>query len=230
MHLDALVNQTLQMIGAELVRFLGSVVGLPIVVSDVRDMFIHGSITDYYWDKCSDIDLCIVLDLAKVRACLGKLNSGPVMRALIRDWKRMFKLSVFGRGVDITFRDVSDSFDDAGCYLKPGAAYSLYRDSWIRPPVRIPYNKLRLMRRMAYKRYRVIMRQCRYILRHKKSAEFVGAYLSGLEQCRVNSIGLSYEQPITSMTMAFKMVRNRGMFRRLRNYAKQARSNTYQLD
>ncbi len=229
-HLCPLVNQTLQMISAEYINFLGNVIGLPLAKSDIHDIFVHGSITNYYWDKHSDIDLCIVADLSKFHKRLDNLNTKIIMRALTNDWKHTFFISIFGRGVDITLVDYHDTYDPNGKYLKVGSAYSLFKDSWIRTPVRIPATQLQSMQHTAYTRYRVIMRQCRYILHHKKSAEFVDAYLSGLQQHRIHSMRTAYEQPITSTTMAFKMVRNRGMLRRLRQHAKQMRSKTYRLD
>ena len=230
MRMNPLVVQALQMLGGECVRYLGDVVGMDICVADVRDMYVHGSITNYYWDKYSDIDLCVVADLSRMRAALGNLSESALMKPLMRGWRGAFFISIFGRSVDVKlvdYRDV-DNLQHKDCMYGP--YYSLFRDSWVRTPVRIPDDELRLMRRVAYKKYRAIMRQSRYLLYHKKSAEFVGAYMAGLQQIRRRSMSRDLNQPITSITMAFKMIRNRGMFRRLRNYAKQARSNTYQLD
>ena len=221
-HLNPLVNQTLQMAVWEFVRYLSVVAKLPIDKSDVVDVFIHGSITNYYWDKCSDVDVCIVADLSRLRATmLG--DEGTILRALKWAWMRMFNISVYGRGVDFSIIDTSDK-------PKVGAKYSLLRDAWVVTPVRIPDNQLRQIRMAAYKRYRVIMRQCRYILRHNKSHDFIESYFGGLQQNRTNSMYNAIEQPITPMTMAFKMARNTRIFRKLRRRAKESRSGCFKLD
>lgn len=221
-HLNPLVNQTLQMTVWEFMRYLSAVAKLPIDKSDVVDVFIHGSITNYYWDKCSDVDVCIVADLSRLRALLPG-DDRMILRALKWAWKRTFNISVYGRGVDITIIDKKDK-------SKVGAKYSLLRDCWITTPVRISDSQLRQIRVTAYKRYRVIMRQCRYILRYHKPHDFIDSYLGGLQQNRTNSMYNAIEQPITPMTMAFKMARNTRIFQKLRRRAKESRSSCFKLD
>lgn len=221
-RLNPLVNQTLQMIGWEFVRYLSVAAKLPIDKSDVVDVFVHGSITNYYWDGCSDVDVCIVADLSRLRAVLPG-DEGVILRALKWAWKRTFNISIFGRGVDITIIDKNDK-------PKVGSKYSLLRDMWIVTPVRIPDNQLRQIRVAAYRRYRVIMRQCRYILRHNKPHDFIDSYLASLQQIRTNSMYSVINQPITPMTMAFKMARNTRIFRKLRRRAKESRSGCFKLE
>ena len=221
-HLNPLVNQTLQMTVWEFVRYLSVVAKLPIDKSDVVDVFIHGSITNYYWDKFSDVDVCIVMDLSRLRAALLG-DEMTIIRALKWAWKRMFNISIYGRGVDITIVDKNDK-------PKVGSKYSLLQDRWIVTPVRISGNQLRQIRVAAYKRYCVILRQCRYILRYHKPHDFIDSYLGGLQQNRINSMYNTIEQPITPMTMAFKMARNTRIFRKLRRQAKESRSGCFKLD
>ena len=222
LHLNPLVNQTLQMVVWEFVRFLSCVAKLPIEKSDVLDIYVHGSVTNYYWDKCSDVDVCIVMDLSRLRALLPG-DEGVVLRALKWAWKRTVFVSVFGRGVDITIIDKNDR-------PKVGSKYSLLRDCWIVTPVRISDKELQQIRVATYRRYRVIMRQCRYILHYKKSHEFIDVYLNSLQQIRTNSMYQSPGQPITPMAMAFKMARNTRIFRKLRRRAKVLRSSCFRLD
>ena len=221
-HLNPLVNQTLQMAVWEFVRYLSMVAKLPIDKSDVVDIFIHGSITNYYWDKFSDVDVCIVADLSRLRATMPG-DEGTILRALKWAWKRTFYISIFGRGVDFSIIDTSDK-------SKVGSKYSLLRDAWVVTPVRIPDNQLRQIRVAAYRRYRVIMRQCRYILRHNKPYDFIDSYLDSLQRIRKASMYTTISQPITPMTMAFKMARNTQIFRKLRRRARELRSACFKLD
>lgn len=225
MKMDAVVVLTLEMIALEFVRYLGSVMKLPISPRDISDIFVHGSATNYYWDSYSDIDLCIVANLGAVRAQMGDVNEFLLTKALIKWWKNTFVISIFGRGVDITIVDVNDGYDKI--HKKVGPCYSVTRRMWICMPVRVPRTVLRTMRKQARKKYHIIMRQCKYILRHKQSAEFIDAYLISLQRNRINSMEAQYIQPITSTTMAFKMVRNTGILRKMRITAKKLRSQTY---
>ncbi|MBP3316745.1 MAG: hypothetical protein J6L70_04060 [Alphaproteobacteria bacterium] len=51
-----------------------------------------------------------------------------------------------------------------------------------------------------------------------------------MQQMRTSSMYLSPNQPITPMTMAFKMARNTRIFRKLRRRAKESRSACFKLD
>ena len=64
-RMDQLAVQSLCMMAWDFVRYL-QFLGVPIKQSDVLDIVVHGSATNYYWDSKSDIDLAIVADLSNV--------------------------------------------------------------------------------------------------------------------------------------------------------------------
>lgn len=222
-QIDSLASQALQMLVWEFIRYLG-VVGIPLGQSDIRDIYLHGSSTNYYYDKFSDIDVCIVADLS---SCLSKLPNGinwfMLYKSLLHSWKRTFRLSIYGRGIDISILDISDT-----PYV--GGRYSLIHNTWTQPTQRLTREELRVLHRESRKRCRVILRQCQYMLRNNMSAEFIDAYLIANQQMRKNSMYNSHDQPLTSMTMGFKMARNHGIFRKLRNRARMSRSKKYRLE
>ena len=225
--INPLVRQSLMMVAGEFIRYLSEVVKLPIASSDIQDALVHGSITNYYWDKYSDIDLCIVADLSRVRNMFRGADDTVIINSLKHSWKRTFKMSLFGRGVDLSLVDIHDGFD--ATYKKVGPSYSLVKDCWINPPVRLSVAELRSLRRVAYVKKCAIMRQCRAMLRQKMLPEFIDTYLVNLQRLRTKSMSAQYKQPITSMTMAFKMVRNTGVLRRLRRVSREQRSRKFQL-
>lgn len=231
LSIDQLVSQSLQMMAWEFVRYL-QMVGIPLQDADVRDIFVHGGISNYYWDKCSDIDMCILVDLSRVRAALpADIDWFMLYKSLLHSWKRTYRISIHGRGVDISIADVTEMYGAGNTgYHKVGPAYSLVHNSWIRPPQRMSDAQIRALRRGARLRYRVIMRQCRYMLRTKMSDAFIDAYLVNLQNIRTQSMAAQYQTPVTPMTMAFKMVRNSGTLRKLRKLALRQRSKTYRLD
>ena len=225
--INPLVRQSLMMMAGELVRYLGEVVKLPISPSDIRDALVHGSITNYYWDKYSDIDLCIVADLSRLRQMLDGADEMVIINSLKHSWRRTFRISLFGRGVDFSLVDINDGYD--ATHKKVGPSYSLVRDCWVNTPVRLSGAELRIMRHNAYIKRCAIIRQCRAILRQKMLPEYIDTYLVNLQKIRKQSMVAQYKQPITSMTMAFKMVRNTGILRRLRRLSKEQRSRKFQL-
>lgn len=218
--INTLVSHTLQMIAGEFIRYLHNTVGMPISHKDIKDVFVHGSAANYYWDKYSDIDLCIVADLGALRDANPEANNHLFARSFINSWLQTYSISIFGRGVDISLIDSHD---------KVGPKYSLMQDKWLVTPQRLNRTELRTIKRLAQPRYRLIMRECRYMLRHKMPAEYIDTYLVVLQNKRTRSMRDQFNQPITSMAMAFKMVRNTGIIRRLKKFSKQQRSKKYQL-
>lgn len=225
--INPLVRQSLMMIAGEFVRYLGDVVKLPISPSDIQDALVHGSIANYYWDKYSDIDLRIVADLSRLRQMLDGTDVTAITNSLKHTWKRTFWFSLYGRSVDLSIVDINDGFDST--HKTVGPSYSLVNDCWVDTPIRLSADELRRMRRVAYVKKRAIMRQCRTMLRQKMLPEYIDTYLVNLQKIRAQSMYAQYKQPITSMTMAFKMVRNTGILRQLRRLSKEQRSRKFQL-
>ena len=220
--LNSLVSQSLQTIILDFTKYLSDVIGMPISKSDIMDVFVHGSITNYYWDDCSDIDLCIILNTTAFHDVTKLKNRILFDRAFISSWLRTYDISIFGYGVDISFVDKDSP-------RKVGPIYSLLKDRWLVPPKRISKQELRRIKKLAKLRYRIMMHHCRYMLRHKMPSEYVDAYTTTIQRKRIDSMYQNPDQPITSMTMAFKMLRNTGILRKLRNYSRHDRSRKYQL-
>jgi hypothetical protein len=107
--------------------------------------------------------------------------------------------------------------------------YSLFTNEWALAPRRVPANELKELKKMTYKRYRVIMRQCRQILKNKMSHEFIDTYLIALKQHRCNSILNPGDNAMTSTQMAFKMVRNGSMLKKLRKKSREQLTRRYKL-
>ena len=226
-ELDKLACQSLKMIAYEFIKYLNTVIGLPITHADVYDVYIHGSCTNYYWDKHSDIDLCIVANLTKLRKKISGINEEQLFNSLVSSWRRNFRIKLYGRRVDIKLKDKHDRKNQinpvAGCH------YSLFKNDWEIPVVRLGDSDLRQLKRDAYRKYRVIMRQCKYLIKHKMSADFVNAYLVELRNLR-NTYMLDYaQQPITSYAIAYKAVRNTGILNKLYKMARTDQSKKYNL-
>ena len=226
-EINPLVSQSLQMMAFEYVRYLGNALGLPIATGDILDIFIHGSLTNYYWDKHSDIDLCIVANLTKLREKLPNLNNFLFFNATQRSWKSTFRPSIYGRNVDIFIIDPSEV--ESKLTNTVDTFYSLFTNEWALAPRRVPANELKELKKMTYKRYRVIMRQCRQILKNKMSHEFIDTYLIALKNHRTNSVLNANNNSMTSTQMAFKMARNTNIISKMRRASREQLSRRYKL-
>ena len=226
-ELDDLACQSLKMIAYEFIKYLNTIIGLPITHSDVYDVYIHGSCTNYYWDEHSDIDLCIVANLTELRKKMNGINEEQLFNSLVSSWRRNFRIRIYGRRVDIKLKDKHDRENQitpiAGCH------YSLFQNEWTIPVIRLSAPELKQLKRDAYRKYRVIMRQCKYLIKHNMSADFINAYLVELRTLRQFYMLDYAHQPITSYAIAYKAARNTGIFNKLYRMARQDQSKKYHL-
>lgn len=228
-HINPLVGQSLGMIAWEFVRYL-RLVGIQIQDTDVRDIFIYGSITNFYWNKNSDIDICILADLSGARQTMQNVNWFMLLKVLFESWRSTFCIKIYGRTVDISVSDVREQYGDNTGFWRVGPAFSILHGKWIHEPVRIDMRDLRQMRKMARKKYRVMARQCKYMMTHNMSDTFIDAYLIFVKKERGENVMANYAQPITSTEIAYKMLKNNKIFRKLHEYSRMKRSETYRLD
>ncbi|MBR4891763.1 MAG: nucleotidyltransferase domain-containing protein [Alphaproteobacteria bacterium] len=227
-EINQLVSQSLQMMVAEYIRYLGNVIGLPISSEDIVDIFIHGSIANYYWDKHSDIDLCIVADLSKLNKTLPNLDKLLFFRNMYWGWRSSFGVSLFGHNVDIFILDTTEV--QSVFTNTVDTFFSLFSNKWAIPPKRVPDEELNALQKTTYKKYRVIKRQCKHILKQKMTYDFIDAYLVALKRHRRKNSTSSYNYMITSTQMAFKMARNSGMFSKLQKASRRQKSKRYTME
>ena len=204
------VAQILIAMAREYIRYLGAIVGLPISEQDIYDITIHGSLADYYYDKHSDIDLCIAVDLTELQKRIPNINTVLLFNSLTRTWKRNFIISIFGIKVDIILSEKQYFLNNLKINID--AFYSLVHDAWIHTPKKLDKQELKNVSNMTKKRYKTIMRQCKRLLQNKATSDEIDEYLIMLKkhrhQCQKNSV-------TPSVNFAFKMARNTGIFYKL---------------
>lgn len=223
-NVDPLVAQAAQMAAWDFVHYL-QFLGVPLAKTDIVDIILHGSTTNYYWDNKSDVDIAIIADLSRVADWNRNGNLAAMIKAFAQNWKRTRPMKIGNRHIDIALMDKHQEY--AKDYWKVGSIYSLLHGGWIHKPIRLSVSELRAIKRVAYKKYRVMMRQCKRILRQNMSAEFIDAYLVNLRRMRMTMFDENYVQPVVSYAMAFKMLRNTGIIRKMRDKSKKMQSKTY---
>ncbi len=186
--------------------------GIPIAASDIRDVVAYGSITNYYYDDDSDIDVVIYADWTKLNKAMPGVKIDGVGRALLFAWAKGFNLRILGRDVDMHIEDAS-ILRDGFSMAKPGSMYSLMRRCWIRRPEMLPNDDVKQIRRDAMARYRKI-RQTYYEIRlNKMGAEFIKEYVKQLKGERNQAIfdEKHIAQPVCATEMAYRMARKVGI-------------------
>lgn len=224
-HGDAIVPQTADMLMRLTDDFLKYMREMGAPVSGVVDVLVYGECADYYWDRNTVINICVLADLADVA---GSRNWHVFYKSVFRSWLQTMHVSVYGHGIEIMIIDLH-SWNGAPEANKTGAWYSLRRHSWGHRSVCLTRAQLRECRKMARQRYRAIMRECRYILRNKMSPEFIDVYLVELKTRVQNWSARQYFQSVSSADMAYKMVIRTGILGKMRRYARTQRSRSYVL-
>lgn len=221
------VRQALLAMVSEYIFYLSSVVKIPVSESDIQDVILHGSITNYYWDKYSDIDMCLVMDLSELRKKLSGIDDFFLFKSLLNSWENNFYISVYGRKIDIWLLDKTEK----QTYLDNtvDTFYSLLSNKWIKKPKHIPDNELKKIKKVARKKYRIIMRQCNQILKSNQPPVVIDKYLIDIRKYRSNSSHNHYFMPLTSGVMAFKAARNTGIFHKMRRKSKKELSKQFIL-
>ena len=226
--MNKLVSNSLQLIAWNYIRFMPRV-GLHIPDDCIRDIFVHGSTTNYYYDENSDIDICIVADLSPMREKLAGIDLRTIIKSMLGAWLRKYRIRVCGRGIDIEVVEVSTPMYGPDMY-KVGSAYSIARDEWIRRAERLTGEQFRAIRAEAKRQYREIYHMYRQICRENMQPDFIDTFLQRLMADRKASYAAHPEQPVTAETMAFRMARRRGIQRTLGERATKMRSRSFNVE
>ena len=191
--------------------------GLKILNSDVLDIFFYGSSTNYFYNKKSDIDICILFDMNKV------IERNPDFRVLksltlfYYNWSMTHHCRIYGRKVDLSFE--SPDSNKYGSHYRTGAIYSLLHKQWIYRPVAISDKEFRQIQKEADEIYRAIMKDFYKV----KANGFQHDEIQKLHHDIYKSKNIAHDtnivQPVTSMYLAFRKIRNRGILTELENHA-----------
>ncbi len=221
------IRQSLLMLMWDYIGFMHNN-GMPIDINDVRDIIVHGSIADYYYDKHSDIDICIIADMTKWKDKFDGVNQSMLYKSLLHSWKRGFNMNFYGRSIDVTLADV-DKPEYSKSFYKTGSAYSLINKKWIHTPTDLRPDALRKIRKDAKKQAKQIMRRCKTIIKNDMAFGYIDAFFDNIQSERVADMHEHYTQPLTEKTMGYKMARNTGIFAKLRARSRISRSKNFNL-
>ena len=217
--MDRAVARTLVAVAMDYVDYMHAI-GFPIDRTDVREIFVFGGIANYFYDKNSDIDVCILADLTNIKKKLDGIDFFTFYKSLLHTWRRQFQLSIRGLGIDLSLEDTNTPKNEPDWY-RSGPSYSVITNTWIHAPQRLSPETLREYRRRAKQIAQNIIREAHKIAANGgRLDEFVHLQ----QKLRDDSMRANYMQPITPETMAFKMVRNTGLFIKLLRESSQRRA------
>lgn len=228
-RLRPLVSNALQICTWGYIGFMQKI-GFPIADDDIKEIFVHGSTTNFYYDSTSDIDVCILMDMTAMRAALPGMDLNALMKSALGSWRRNYRIRICGRGVDFEIVDINEVPRYGPMAYKVGPMYSIPRDVWLRRPVRLEKREIRQIRRQAHAQFRNLRRMYIKIVQDKMASDFIETFIGRLGQERKQSYAENPVQPITPRTMAFRMARRCGILRDLRERAAWLRSKNFNVE
>lgn len=217
--MDSAVRRTITAIAADFIDYMHAI-GFQISRKDILDIVIYGSNANYFYDKNSDIDVYILADLDAIQEKYKEIDFFTLYKSLLHTWGRQFKLQIRGLHIDLSLENVNKPKHAPG-WWRSGPAYSIIHNKWIHELVRVDEKILREYRRLARQRVHEVLRQAREVVASNgRLDEFVHLQ----QKLRDDAMRNNCPQPLVPETMAYKMLRGSGLFRRLLMTSSQRRA------
>lgn len=217
--MDPLVRRTIMAIAADFIDYMHAI-GFQITRQDILDIVIYGSNANYFYDKDSDIDVYILADLDAIQEKYKEIDFFTLYKSLLHTWRRQFMLHIRGLHIDLSLENVHKPKHGPG-WWRSGPAYSIIHNKWIHELVRLDDKTLREYRRLARQHVSKVLTQARELVASDgRLDEFVRLQ----QKLRDDAMRANCPQPLVPETMAYKMLRGSGLFRRLLMTSSQRRA------
>lgn len=208
--MDPAVRRSIIAIAIDFLDYMQAI-GFQINRNDILDIVVYGSNANYFYDKKSDIDVYILANLDAIQEKYKEIDFFTLYKSLLHTWRRQFRLVVRGLGIDLSLENITKPKHAPG-WWRSGPAYSVINNKWIHELVRLDTKTLREYRRRARKIARDMLCEAqRVVVSDGRLDEFVRLQ----QKLRDDAMRANCSQPLVPETMAFKMVRNSGLFLRM---------------
>ena len=217
--MDPAVRRVIISIATDFIDYMHAI-GFNITRNDILDIVIYGSNANYFYDKDSDIDVYILADLDDIQEKYKEIDFFTLYKSLLHTWRRQFKLQIRGLHIDLSLENINKPKHAPG-WWRSGPAYSIMHNKWIHELVRIDDKTLREYRKLAKQRVKTVLTQAREVVASNgRLDEFVRLQ----QKLRDDAMRNNCPQPLVPETMAYKMLRGSGLFRRLLMTSSQRRA------
>ena len=217
--MDPAVRRVIVSIAADFIDYMHAI-GFQITRQDILDIVIYGSNANYFYDKNSDIDVYILANLDAIQEKYKDIDFFTLYKSLYHTWRRQFRLQIRGLHIDLSLENVNKPKHAPG-WWRSGPAYSIIHNKWIHELVRLDEKTLREYRRLARQQVREVLAQAREVVASNgRLDEFVHLQ----QKLRDDAMRNNCPQPLVPETMAYKMLRGSGLFKRLLMKSSQRRA------
>lgn len=226
-HMKPVVLDMLLSIAWAYIDYIRNEYDMPIRNIDIKDIFVFGSITQLFYDKQSDIDMCIVLDLDNTEQKFPNSNIEKQLKLYYYDWAMVHICEIYGRKIDLNFSDAkTPEFD--GRYRR-GPIYSLMKKEWFLKPVVLSNIELKHIESQAASIYKQILRDYKTIKRNGFKLDEMKQFYSNIIASKKQSLENDTERVINPVYMAIRKFKHNGYIDKLRKKAVQRETEKYVL-
>jgi hypothetical protein len=217
--MDPAVRRVIISIAADFIDYMHAI-GFQINRNDILDIVIYGSNANYFYDKSSDIDVYILANLDDIQEKYKEIDFFTLYKSLLHTWRRQFKLQIHGLHIDLSLENVNKPKHGPG-WWRSGPAYSIIHNKWIHKLVRLDEKTIREYRRLARQKAKEILNQAHKVI---ASNGRLDEFVHHQQKLRDDAMRNNCPQPLVPETMAYKMLRGSGLFRRLLMTSSQLRA------
>ena len=197
------------------IDYVRTVRNMEIRNQDVKDVCIFGSITNYFYDKKSDIDMCIILDLETLSQQYTNLNILQTLKLYYYDWAMLHICSIRGRKIDLNVADIKDA-PYANRY-RSGPSYSIINQTWIFKPILISDKEFKSICKQGDNIYKEIIFNYKLVKRNGFKPDDMENFFKQVMTYKKIAHHVNCEQNITPMYVAYHYVKRHGIIDKLHN-------------
>ena len=221
------VSDMLLSIAYAYIDYIRTEYNMPIQSNDIHDIFVFGSITQFFYDKQSDIDVCIVLNLDDAEKLFPNSGINKMLKLYYYDWAMVHICKIYGRKIDLNFQDVKQPiYNDK---YRRGPIYSLLRKNWDLKPKTVPKTELKNMEIQATNIYKQILNDYKKIKHNGFKTAEIQQFYANLITSKDESLKENCERVINPVYMAIRKFKHDGYINKMRDIAVKKETAKYVL-
>ena len=193
--------------------------------SDIKDILVFGSTTQLFYDKQSDIDVCIVLDMDHIKQQHPTINIDRMLKLYYYDWAMVHICKIYGRKIDLNFQDVTTPVFET--QYRRGPNYSILQNKWLFKPITFSKSEISDIESQANDVYKQIFKDYKTVKRNGFKLDEIKQFYNNIIASKKQSV--EDGQIINPVYMAIRQFKHRGYIKKLHDIAVQKETDKFVL-
>ena len=199
------------------IDFIRNEYDMPVRNSDVADIFVFGSITQLFYDKKSDIDICIVLDFDSIQKNFPNMNIEQQLKLYYYDWAMVHICKIYGRKIDLNFSN--KNLPEYNGQYRTGPIYSILSEKWLLPTEKLSHSEIRKIERQSTAIYKQILHDYKVVKKNGFKIDEIKKLYGNIIASKEGSLKDECDHIINPVYMAIRKFKHNGYIDKLRNKA-----------